>query len=265
MLKGRMLLFLAMLLGGCNQYYFVNAPDIVASAGGDAVAVVRLHRIDPYYFTTGVKDAAMRFRFTDGNDLSDRGSYTDPLGYAGAVLPAPVLPGVYTMNISHLDKEGDEVFINVPVFVWPADKPVLAVDLDMALRRGPSARLALANLAGRMNLIYLTRTDINEHQNLHRQIKAQNYPDGPVMLWQRQDYRIMREGAYSLPKIVVDTRLVSQLALLKKVFPGLQAGLCDSELAAKTFRDAGLKVIAVDGLAAGDRRVSWQELAEKGL
>ena len=71
----------------------------------------------------------------------------------------------------------------------------------------------------------------------------------------------MREGRYRIPRIVVDTRLVSQLSEIRKLFPKMTMGVCDSDLAARAFAEANLRVVVVGGASVGvgnvTRVASW--------
>ncbi|MCK4601950.1 MAG: hypothetical protein KAU28_05760, partial [Phycisphaerae bacterium] len=88
------------------------------------------------------------------------------------------------------------------------------------------------------------------------------------LLWQRQRWHITRKGRFGLPRIVVESKLVSRLPHLREDFPTMLAGICNSQLAAKTFAEAGMRVIAVGSPAvkAPDvtHRKSWSELAAVG-
>ncbi|HHH75475.1 MAG TPA: hypothetical protein ENL03_00445, partial [Phycisphaerae bacterium] len=86
------LVLLAIGLNGCGGYYILTAPDQLAVEAEPVNVVVRLQRNDMFVMAFGVKKAAISFR---AEDLPERASYTDDLGYAGAAVPAPAEPGLY--------------------------------------------------------------------------------------------------------------------------------------------------------------------------
>jgi len=76
-------------------------------------------------------------------------------------------------------------------------------------------------------------------------------------------------GWYRIPRIVVESRLVSQLARLRRDFTNLALGVCDSALAAKAFAEAGMTVLMVGGAGVEGENVQrfadWKALADEGL
>ncbi len=241
---------LASCCGGCGGDYILTVPDQAAPAGGEAPAVIRLQRNDFFVLAPAVEEAAMRYRVVreTGTEGAQRGAYTDDLGYAGALVPVPEEPGVYTLRVSHLDREGEEVVEEAPVYVFDPACPLVAVDMDALPSLGDPGPVAaaLARLADEANLLYLTRRTVDRHESLHEDLAENGYPDGPVLLWQRQRWHIVREGTLRLPRIVIEEQLVSRLPELKQLFPELRYGLCRSQLAAEAFCAAGLTVVAVD-------------------
>jgi len=266
------LLFLAAAAcGGCGGHYILTVPDQVASAGGETAAVVRLQRNDFFVLSPPVKAAAMRFRVADG---PLRGAYTGKLGYAGATVVVPKEPGRYVLNVAHLDIYGDEVIREAPTYVWAPDRAVVAIDLDslpgLWLGSSKEAARALRRLAEQASLVYLTRRSTRRHADTHRDISRAGYPDGPILLWRRQRWHIVRDGRLRLPRVVVESRLVSQLDELRKVFANLTTGVSRSRLAAKAFAEAGLDCVVVGSarLTVPTKvtyRANWAELAEMGL
>lgn len=124
---------------------------------------------------------------------------------------------------------------------------------------------ALERIAASAHVLYLTRRRLMEHADLHEDLAKLGYPDGPVLLWKRQGWHIVREGKYGLPKVVVEGRLVHMLPELRKAFSGLTMGICDSPLSARAFTDAGLRCTVVGGLLPGGgpnvKRVSrWSQV-----
>jgi hypothetical protein len=270
---GALCLFLPALaaLGGCGGHYILTVPDQVASAGGETAAVVRLQRNDFFVLSNPITEAAMRFRVGDG---PLRGAYTDKLGYAGASVSVPAEPGLYRLSVAHLDLYGDEVVQEAPAYVWASEKAVVAVDLDalpgLWLGSGADAARAIGLLAKGANIVYLTRRSTRRHGAAHRELARAGYPDGPILLWRRQRWHIVRDGWANMPRLAVESRLVSQLAELRKLLPNLTTGVCRSQLAAKAVAEAGLKCVAVNSAhvraATGTvHRSSWADLADKGL
>ena len=175
-------------------------------------------------------------------------AHTDAQGYAAATIPAPAEPGVYTLLVQHGDKEGKEMSAAAPVYVWDPADAVIAVDLDSLPSSGSevkSARAAVKRLAQDANILYLTRQSISAHEGLHGYIKSAGLPDGPILLWQRENWHMVYEGKYNVPRMVVETRMVSPLPTLRRMFPKFAAGVCDSVVPARAFADAGLKSVIV--------------------
>ncbi len=257
-------------LSGCGGYYTLTAGDHVAATGEEAPIVVRLQRNDFFVLNLAVKQAAMRFQAADG---PQRAAYTDKLGYAGTTVPAPVEPGRYTLRVDHMDFEGEEVAAETALYVWPADVPLLAVEADTLPEDGDDqlqeARQALEEVTQHASVVYLTRDGPDKHEELHQQLTDAGYPDGPILLWQRQRWHIVRGGRWNWPRVVVENRLISQLLELRKRFPNLSQGICTSKLAAKAFAEAGLRAVIVgDAGSQTDQdigRESWGELVRKGL
>jgi len=256
-------------LGGCGGHYILTATDTLAPAGGEAPVVCRLQRNDFFVLALTVDKALVRYSINGG---PMRGVYTDDLGYAGTTVPVPDEPGRYRLLIEHTDSEtGDEAAVEKPLYVWDASKPAVAVDLDclpwLWPAAFPHARTALQKVAGDANVLYLTRRQPSRHERAHARLRAAGFPDGPILMWQRERWHIVR-GKYRIPRIVVESRLVNQLPLIKETFPNLKTGVCDSSLAAKAFADAGMDVVVIGGVEAkaGNviRRESWKDLAEKG-
>ncbi len=254
---------------GCGGHYILAVPDQIAPSGGQAVAVVRLQRNDFFVLSLAEKDALIRFRAADG---VGRAAHTDKLGYAGAAVAVPAVVGRYVMVVEHTDHEGDEIRAEAPLYVWDAGRAVVAVDLDCLPHSRSSeakdARRALKRLAAGANLLYLTRRPVRRHAEAHAFLDKLNYPDGPVLLWQRERWHIVRTGRFRIPRIVIETRMVSRLAELRKTFPGLKAGVCTGQPAARGLSDAGLKCVVVGGAKLDSpnvtRRKSWALLADKG-
>lgn len=263
------LLILSLAAGGCGGHYTLTAGDQIAAANQEAAVVVRLQRNDFFVLNMPTKGALMRFRVDDG---TERAAYTDDLGYAAVALSAGRAPGRHTLHLDHMDFEGEEVSAEAQLYVLDAARPVVAVALDDLPMSGSSqassAQAVLGSLARRANIIYLTRRPIREHGDAHRRLAADGYPEGPVLLWQRQRWHIVREGKYKIPRVIVEARLVSQLPELRKQFPKLAVGICGSAIAAKAFEAAGMQAVVVGPAAqqfSGPGRESWEDLKKRGI
>ena len=280
---------------GCGGHYTVVVPDQVVPAGGSVTVVARLLRNDFFVLDLPAKKAPVRFRLAGG---IERAAFTDDLGYAAVQLSAPAEPGLYSVSIDLQDTECDEASGAASTWVWDPKKPVIAVDLDCLPRRRPehptrrsavvaamarytvdllprpvpksaaAARFALARMAKKANILYLTRRSMVHHEQVRQGLKTHGYPDGPVLLWRRQRWHIV-PGWYRIPRIVVESRLVSQLGRLRQDFTNLALGVCDSALAAKAFVEAGMTVLMVGGAAVDGEKIQrfadWKALAAEGL
>lgn len=266
--RAAMLAALVWAAGGCGGYYTLTLSDHVAAAGDTAVIVARLHRNDFFVLDLPMRGMPMRFRIGGGEE---RGGYTDKIGYAGTTVPTPDVPGRYLLTADVSDHEGEEVGSQAYAYVWEADKPVLAVDLsclpDLAHPQRGAAKAVLERFAKTGHVLYVTRKAVKEHELAHSKLMACGYPDGPVLLWRRERWHLVT-GKYKMPYVVVESRLVSQLAEIKKVFPKLQRGLCDSDIAAEAFVAAGLSP-AVVGKSYSTYLAtcydSWQALDAEGF
>lgn len=258
------------MLIGCSGEYVLTAPNHVAPVGVEAPVVVRLQRREFYRLFMSVKDAPVQFQIGDG---PERAAYTDDLGYAATTLAALAKAGKYCVKITHQDRDGDILTGEATIYAWDAARPVVAVDLDSLPDAGSKAAQeassALAAVARRANMLYMTRRPIFEHGTMHAEMTKAGFPDGPVLLWQRQYWHIRPVGRYRVPKVIVETRLVSQLTEVRKVFPRLQVGVCASDIAARAFVEAGLQCLVIGQAGAGlenvKRRQSWAELASAGI
>ncbi len=268
--RAKLICVLVFALGGCGGEYILTAPDHIAPVGREAVVVVRLQRSEVYKLARSVKNALLQFRIASG---PERAAYTDDLGYAGTTVAVPARTGRYRMAITHQDNEGDIITGEAAIYAWDAPKPVVAVDLDCLPAHGSrdteAAWSALIRIGARANILYLTRRCASEHQRIHEEMKMAGYPDGPVLLWQRERWHIRRCGRYRMPKVIVESRLVSRLVEIRKIFPGLKVGVCTSALAAGAFADAGMEPLVVGRTEVGvtnvTRRKSWVDLAAAGI
>ena len=286
---------LLVVVAGCGGDYILTVPDQLSSAGTDATVVARLQRNDFFIVNLASNKAYLRFQIGDG---LERSASTDKLGYAGIRLAMPRKPGRYDMAIRYQDDDGDEVAKTVGAYVWDPAKPVIAVDMDPLPRRrakltqgrkgwwtglvkysvdllprtepgdAPSARAGLAKLAEKANILYLTRREVANHLQCRSELAQHGYPDGPVLMWRRQRWHLV-PGRFNIPKVVVESRLVSQLSELRKTFSKMWVGVSQSSLAGKAFVEAGMTAVIIGGEhLEGDkvmRIATWKELAEKGL
>ena len=263
------IILLAAGLGGCGGQYILTAGDQVAPVGQDATTVARLQRTEIWIYSQAIQNSPLRFRIGNG---PERVAFTDKLGYAGTTVPVPDMPGRFSMTIDVQDTYGDEAVGTVPVFVWEPNTPVIAVDLDglpdAGTTQSDGAARALWRLAEHGNICYLTRRPVKKHARAHKSLAARNYPDGPILLWQRQRWHIVR-GRWRMPKVVVETRLVSQLPELRRRFPRLAVGICDGPLAGKAFIQAGMRCVVIGSGSVGQADVlryrDWTDLAERGI
>ena len=286
---------LLIVVGGCGGEYILTVPDQVSSVGGDVTVVARLQRNDFFILNLASVKSYLRFQIGDG---LERSASTDKLGYSGVRLVVPKKPGRYDLAIRYQDDDGDEVAKTVGAYAWAPDKPVIAVDMDPLPRRrakltqgrkgwwtalvkytvdllpratpadAPSARAALAQLAERANILYLTRRSVVNHLQCRSELSQHGYPDGPVLMWRRQRWHLV-PGRFKIPKVVVESRLVSQIAELRKTFTKMSVGISQSSLAGRAFVEAGMTAVIVGDAPLDGEKVmrvaTWKELAEKGL
>ncbi len=240
---------LAAMLCGCGGQYILTAPDQYAPAGGEAEAVLRLERNDFFVLSLPVKELPLRMWVDDG---PQRAAYTDKLGYFAAAVPVPDSPGRYTLQVHLQDREGEELSGSAPVYVWDESVEVVAVELAALPMSGDAAAAAasaMTRLGEDARFAYMTREPVSVHDRLHEQLTAAGYPDGPILLWEREYWHWVHEEWWKAPRIVVESRLVSQIGSMKRTFANLRTGVCRSTLAAKAFAGQGLRIVIVD--AAG--------------
>ncbi len=262
-----LLLAMVWLCAGCAEFYTLTVPDHVAATGSEAPVIVRLQQNDLFFVRMPSRDQPIRFRVDDG---IERNAHTDKAGYAATLLPMPEKRGFYLMEVNLSDLEGDEVMRYARSYVWDAGEPVLAVDADFLPRfANADAVEALNRMITRgINIIYFTRKGVDDHFALHGKLEMAGYPDGPVLAWKREFYRIERVSRFHA-KVVVDTRLVSQVPQLRIMFPNMKAGLCDSALSAEAFADADMEILMIGtdkappGLEV--RRMTWYDLTDPNL
>jgi hypothetical protein len=137
-------------------------------------------------------------------------------------------------------------------------------------RLGPDAQVAAAalnKLSESFYILYLTPDGIAKHGKVHAALKAAGMPDGPVLMWTRQYWRTEQVPG-QLPKMIVEQRMVSPLPYLRKQFPNLVIGLTDRPVPARTFLDAGMRVVLIgqDSFSGPQvtRRSTWADLSAIG-
>lgn len=261
---------------GCSGDYTLTVPDQLATAGGEAPVVVRLQKSEVSAISLPVKDADMRMQI---GDSGLRCSYTDKMGYACAMVPAPRRPDIYEMLVRYMDKNGREVSQAAPVYVWSNDSKVVVVDVDQLPTVGAELTFAVAamkKIGESAKVIYLTRKEMNQVGAMHARLRAWGYPDGPILLWQREEIIVVPDDATDMPRLVIETRMVGQISQLAKMFPHLDTGICTSADDAKAYAQGGLTCVVIGScdLGSGDtpghksgkivRRKGWSELAAKG-
>lgn len=243
-------LSLALAAVGCGGQYNLTVPDQVAATGSDAAVVVRLQRQEVSLLQLSVQGAAIRLRIGEG---PQRGAYTDKSGYAAALVPMPLTPQRTTILAQHMDLDGREVEAAALAYAWDRRSNVVAVALDDLPASGPAraeAARALADVSKTANILYVTQEDFPRHAAQHRGLAEGGFPDGPVLVWQRQSWRVVTDERTDIPRLVLETRLVSQLDQLRQAFPNLRIGIGTEEFSARGFLQAGLSCVVV-----GDRKV----------
>ncbi|HET6429337.1 MAG TPA: hypothetical protein VFJ30_13055 [Phycisphaerae bacterium] len=235
-----MLLALALpALGGCGGGYILTAPDTTAVAGQAAPVVVRLQRQEFWLHCPPVPDAPMTFRLADGQVWCAR---SDKRGYAAVALPAPAEPGRHEVKVHLQDNFGDTVAGAMSLYVLPADRPVVAVDLDCLPadpdRAGPAVE-ALKRVGATSEIVYLSQEHGTSPAAAHALLDGLGCPDGAVVPWKADDpwYARMplpwRKPASSVP------------ASLRARIPGLWAAVSSNPAAVDRFKEAGLKAVLV--------------------
>ncbi len=228
---------------GCGSGYVMTVPDVVSPPGSQLPAVVMLEWSELMGFSKPVKGAACRFSVDDG---PLRGAYTDNLGYAAVALNAPASQGVYTLNVQHMDADGDEVSAESGLFVWNPESMVVAVDLDSISPHNASARDALTELAQQANIIYFTRDPQWHTGGARKRIEDENLPVGPVLMWKRRLWRLGSHDRLNTPKLIIDEGMVSPLAILREMFANFASGVTNSQSSVNAYMQAGIKPIVID-------------------
>ena len=255
-MRAFMLFVLAMpaaLTTGCGGKYVMTVPEQVAPAGGEARAVARLQRQEFAWYVPAVKETVLRFSVSN---CPLRAAYTDKAGYAAVAVPVPQQAGLYTMTVAIQDTEGQEAQQQAPLYVIQKDSPLVAVDynaLPANLSEASPAAVALRKIAADYQIIYLTNQPVEKHERIHRQLKAAQIPDGPVLLW----------GGLS------PAGRQGQVERLRESFASLCVGITDQDDGARAFEAGGLSTIMIGQENAHVANVvrygDWSSLAQHGL
>ncbi len=273
-MRGKMIGLLVLVcitpLAGCGGGYLLTVPEHVGPAGGQAAVIARLQRSEIYLLAHPVEKIPVRFTLA-GEAESSRAGYTDKLGYAGTVFKMPLKTGRYELIAQIQDSQGTQAKASSAVFVLDPQKPAVAVDLDSILdgqgQAPASAAEALKKLAANTQLVYLTCNSPSQQANPHAKLAEMGLPDGAILTWTRQRWHVKRDGRF--PRVVIESRMVSQLASLRKTLPGLTVGICDSQVAGRAFSDAGMKVVLIGQTSPEiDNSIScasWAELNKLDL
>ncbi len=275
-MRGKMIGLLVLVcitfLAGCGGGYILTVPEHVGPAGGQAAVIARLQRSEISLLAQPVEKVPVRFTLS-GEAVSVRAGYTDKLGYAGTVFKMPLKTGRYDLIAQIQDSQGIQAKASGAVFVLDPREPVAAVDLDSILdgqAKAPAAAVeALKKLAANMQIVYLTRNSPSQQANPHANLAEMGLPDGAILTWTRQRWHVQRDGRFNIPRVVIESRLVSQLASLRKTLPGLTVGICDSQVAGRAFADAGMKAVLIGQTSPEiDNSIScasWAELNKLDL
>ena len=86
----------------------------------------------------------------------------------------------------------------------------MAVDADTlpdeSSGLGGDAATALSDLAERAEIVYLTSKSTTKHPAMHERFERQGYPDGAILRWRREYWRVDRSGRFRWPRVVVESR-----------------------------------------------------------
>jgi len=265
-------------LGGCEGEYILTVPDQIARIGETANVVIRVERYEVGSLRMDIEGAPIRLQV---GDLTEHGAFTDEMGftglltdagYAGTAVEVPKKEGRYVLKVSLQDDLGDEAYAEAPLYVWPHDVSVTAVDLD-ALPRAKDvaavlAKDALDEIAKTSRLVYFTQNDVGDNPTTRGKITGCGYPEGPLFTWRRSYTHYVRTGKLRLPRRIIESRLVMHLGYLRKLFPGLKTGVCTTEAAAREFARVGIRPVIVGPVEILDlnttRRVDWPRLKQHG-
>jgi hypothetical protein len=249
-------------LAGCSGEYRLTVPDQVAAKDKQANTVLRLQRNEFAGVMMPVKKVAISMTVEQDRVI---GAFTDNQGYAAAAVPVGGRMGKYYMLVGLQDPKGYELHRYVPLYVWDPQMSVVAVEFD-ALDGSKAAGEALKKIASNAYIIYFTTEPIDQHATIHQRLASMNMPDGAVLAWQRESWHF--KGS----TMAMEYHLVGPLAQLRTIFPQFKKSICSSAMAAKTFQEAGMKVMVVNAgtkaakhVPAGTSTTTWSNLAKAGL
>lgn len=264
------IVLIAAALGGCSGKYILTVPDQVAPADGHAPAVVRLQQYEFGSLRRRIEDALLRFSVAS---LTEKGAFTDELGFAAMAAAVPAKPGKYELLVQMQNAAGDEVAAKAPVYVWAKDSEIVAIDADSLpmsdVGETSLTRKALSRIAVDAHIIYLTRRHAEDVHLVRDALQNARMPDGPVLVWRQSYWHLVRTGRLRMPKLVYEAHLVSDLSLLREIFSGLKIGISSSRSAIEAFSAAGMSPLVVGGArskySSQIQGASWSSLAANGL
>jgi len=238
-------------LAGCGGQYRLASPDQLAEPAGEALTIARLTRQEVYLLDLPVKNALLRFYIaSEQQQASQRAAFSDSEGCASAAVPVPDKPGVHSIVITHQDIDGKVVWTQVPLYVWPADSALVAVEIEAIPTCGENAehaRAALNELSTSRKVVYLTTKSLRHHHKLHSRLANENLPAGPIVAWTPEQ---------------ITPGQAEPLSEIRRMFPNLTAGICASRKSAKALQSAGLEAMTTQTGAdwPGVSAVGWQDM-----
>ncbi|MFC2074839.1 phosphatase domain-containing protein [Bdellovibrionota bacterium] len=150
----------------------------------------------------------LEVRFTLGENGKELGwGYSDDDGIA-EVLFDPPGEGKFSIFAHIIDEEAETYPVEIPVFVFDQDKPVIVSDIDGTLSdlpdylipyysheapTFPDAPEVLRWLSRHANIVYLTNRDDFLYHPTHEFLENQDFPQGPVILnsWSFYEFPII--------------------------------------------------------------------------
>ena len=247
---GRMPLLIIPLLvcwAGCASPYLVTVEDVVCPAGDKVRLIGKLEYRGVAVFNKGIDDRDLQF-FVAGRHLGD--DETNDEGYARLKRrfgPA----GVHRLEVRYTDRRGQPHSAEASVFVWGQGRPVMAVDIDQTVSQTkkryllgdgldpskplPRAAPVLGELAGRVQVVYLTPPPPEMAVKTRRWLADHGFPPGPVLTWDIDEYEF---SATEYKKERLDD--------LKDRFDHVTIGIGNAESDHKAYRRRKLLTILID-------------------
>jgi hypothetical protein len=230
-------------MGGCGAEFTLTAPDLAGLPGKTSSVVVRLRRSEFWRYSPASRGAAITFRLPDG---TVRSAGTDDAGYAAVSIDLPASPGRYEIALYHQDALGDAVSGTAAAYVLLPDTPTAAVDADSLPffgRKASEAAAAVSRLTAYVQIVYTSQDHVGQPAQVHRLLARAGYPDGPILPY----VKVSKWPSLMRPRRPPDLRA---LQALKESLPDLRWGVAADDDAARTFRQAGLKTLAVSDASA---------------